>query len=159
MRVSTRSSLTFLVLPLLLLAVGCEESSTSPQVEDDLFQPGHALLADGTPVTLHVEGLLTPGGGADVVLRLDNQSDERVGFNLCFHILEERDGESWVTVPGYESRVCTLVIHFLDPGNSANYNTTLPAGLEAGEYRFRVAVNLADREEMADVATEPFTMH
>lgn len=158
MKLRLHSPFALLVLPLLLLAAGCEESSTSPPAEEGLFEPGHALLADGTPVTLDVESLVTPGGGPHMRLRLDNQSDQQVGFNLCFHVLEERDGDDWTTVPGYESRVCTMVIHFLDPGSSANYQATLPAGLDSGDYRFRVAVHLVDRNEMADVVSEPFTI-
>ena len=144
---------------LALAVLGCESSATGlpGDLEHDDLQPGHALLADGIDVTLGMEAdHLEPGGEATLVL--ENQSGERIGYNLCFHTLERFTDEGWNAAEEQEERACILVLHMIDSGESARYDTSLPEALPAGEYRFRVALHLMERGEHRDQVTASFAV-
>jgi hypothetical protein len=144
------------LLPLAFATAACEESPTQPPAEGaGELQPGHALLSDGTPVDLQLDGdLFLPGEQVAMILR--NGSSGPVGHNLCFHTLEVQSEGEWETAEGWEDQICTLVIHFLEPGGEAHSLATLPQELAEGTYRLRVAVSLTDRDEFRDVVSPAF---
>ncbi len=154
--IARRSSLiVFAAIPFVFAVSACEDSVTAPPSEDFELQPGHALLAEGADVTLEVEADgFEPG--AEVTLLLVNQSGEPVGFNLCFHELERFTDDGWKGSEEQEDRICTAVLHIIDPGEDARYEASLPATLSPGEYRFRVALHLMDQGEFRDQVSDPF---
>jgi hypothetical protein len=93
-----------------------------------------------------------PGG--EVTLTLENGTQADVGYNLCFHGIEERSGDTWDLVP--LSHICTTVLHILGPGDTVHNETTLPESLEPGEYRFRAALHLLGAGEFRDQVSEAF---
>jgi len=92
--------------------------------------------------------------GGTVVLTLTNGSAEAVGYNLCTGTLERREGDDWRPIPS--DRVCTMELRTLEPGRQDTFRLQLPAGITAGEYRFRTAVELPTPGERRDVASEQF---
>lgn len=152
MRSSVWSRLSVLTLVAVLAA--CSESSTEPPAGEDFdFQVGNALLASGAGVTLRAEAAQW-SPGAPVTLTLENNSSSTVGFNLCFHALERRNGEGWSLMQ--DARVCTAHLDTAGAGASHSHQTHLPQTLPAGEYRFRVALYLASENASRDVASSPF---
>jgi hypothetical protein len=140
----------------LFVAAACSDTTTGINDGDvgDL-EPGHALLAQGADVTLTAQADdFAPG--AQVTLVLENGSQSRIGYNMCFHALEKRSGDSWAFAEEMEDRICTLILHILEAGESAQYPTSLPEGLPAGEYRFRIALHLMDAEEHRDQVSQSF---
>jgi hypothetical protein len=97
-----------------------------------------------------------PGGNA--TLTLHNGTGEPIGYNLCVGALERLGGGLWV--PALSSaNSCPPLWHTLEPGQHASAEAALPAGLEAGDYRFvtKVDVPLGGWPE-ADVRSDPFTV-
>ena len=142
------------VLAFLGLTVACDDSVTGPpSVDDEDLQPGFALLGAEWDLSLRAEApTFEPGG--EVTLVLENGTQSEVGYNLCFHGIEERSGDEWELLEA--SRVCTTVLHILGAGSTTHYETTLPESLEPGEYRFRAALHLLDEGEFGDQVSEPF---
>jgi hypothetical protein len=153
---SPMARLALFAAPILALGTGCQDSvSGPPSAEDFDLNPGFALADSATDVSLRVEAdVFEPGG--EVVLILENGEGEQIGYNLCFHAIEERVGGDWrmMEVP----RICTTELRILGPGQSVSYETVLPTALEAGEYRFRIAIHFLDREESRDLASNPFQL-
>lgn len=83
-------------------------------------------------------------------LRLRNDSDRTLGYNLCASTLERRSGQAWQPVAS--QRICTMELRSLPPGREARYSLALPA-LAPGEYRVSTRV---EGLPAAVVATEPF---
>ena len=85
-----------------------------------------------------------PGDTVSVIL--ENESDEAVGYNICFAFLElERNGE--VVPAGLgpdESTVCQANLPGLAPGEVAEGVAYLPDDLEAGTYRLATEVEVGD---------------
>ena len=76
--------------------------------------------------------------GAFVHLILRNESDASVGYNLCTSVLERRTTDGWEPVPS--ERVCTMELRTLSPGERAEYELEIPAGLAEGRYRATTTV-------------------
>ncbi len=142
------------VLAFVGLAAACDDSIAGPpSVDDEDLRPGFALLGEEWDLSLRAEApAFEPGG--KVTLALENGTQSDVGYNLCFHGIEERSGDEWHLLEA--SRVCTTVLHILGPGDTVHYDTTLPESLEPGEYRFRAALHLLDEGDFRDQVTEPF---
>lgn len=144
---------TFAPAPLAVLVLGfggCDDSPTSLH-GDAAFQVGHALLDDEVDVVLRAEAdVFEPG--ADVTVVLEHRAGEQVGYNLCFHAIERRSGDEWVTQESL--RLCTADLRLLEAGETARFDTILPAA--AGDYRFRTALWLMERDERRDQVSEPF---
>lgn len=79
--------------------------------------------------------------GDTVAARLENGSELAVGYNLCLASLERREGAGWRVVDE-PLVICTAELRTLEPGGSVPYRRALSAGLEAGVYRLRTAVEL-----------------
>lgn len=163
MRVVTRTkrarTLGLAVVALLAAgAAGCDDSVTGPgEYDASDLSPGYALMSQEAGVTLTAQAeAFQPGG--DVLLVLENHASGTLGFNLCFHGLERLEGGEWVETGAYADRVCTLILHMLQPGETAQQVTELPENLSAGEYRFRVALHLMDEGEFRDQVSQPFTL-
>lgn len=143
-------------LLLLLAGSACSDSTTGLWDGDkNPLEPGNALLGEDAPITLDLEASsLAPG--APVTLVLSNGSDGEIGYNLCFHVLERLEEHGWTEFETDESRVCTAVLHMLESGGTAWYETSLPNPLPPAEYRFRVALHLMESGEFRDQVTPGF---
>lgn len=102
--------------------------------------------------------------GSEVAVRLENQSDITVGYNICFASIElERQDGGWEIVPASlgpnEPSGCTDELRMLAPTETAESRAFLPARLAAGRYRLATGVEVRtdrggyDRER---VVTNPF---
>lgn len=141
-------------LPILVTAACQSSVAGPPDGADGELRPGYALLEGDTEVRLLAQAdAFEPG--APVTLVLHNEGTEQIGFNLCFHVLERRDGEEWVFADDPE-RACTTQLNLLDTGGTADFATTIPGDLAPGEYRYRIAVHFMGREERRDQVSEPF---
>jgi hypothetical protein len=151
--------LAVLLVP--LIAAGCSDTTPTgvPGDSDHELQPGYALLAAGSGISLDLEPEAFESG-AEVTLVLRNDSDERVGHNLCFHLIERLEDGEWAAADEQEARICTTILHLLDPSGTATHTATVPEALPAGEYRYRVALYLVDRGagEYRDQVTATFTI-
>jgi hypothetical protein len=150
-------NLALLSVPLILVLAGCADSPSSPTGLPDGLEltPGNSLMAAGAGVVLLAEAESFEAG-APVLLRLENHSNERVGFNLCAHGMERRIEGEWSLAP--TSAVCTMHLSLAEPGDTAEYTTTLPQALPAGEYRFRIALYLMNQEELRDQVSNGFVI-
>jgi hypothetical protein len=70
-------------------------------------------------------------------LRLRNDSNRTLGYNLCTSNVERRNGQSWQAVAS--QRICTMELRTLPPGKEARYSLTLEQ-LAPGEYRVTTRV-------------------
>jgi hypothetical protein len=136
----------------------CDDSVTGPgEYDASDLEPGYALMSQEAGVSLQAQAeVFQPGG--EVLLVLENHSAGTLGFNLCFHALERHEGGEWVETGAYSDRICTLILHMLEPGETAQQVTELPANLPAGEYRFRVALHLMDEGAFQDQVSQSFTL-
>lgn len=141
-------------LSLVLVVAGCHQSTAGPGLDQDVaLQPGNALLANEADLTLLAEAdSFEPG--AEVALTLVHHAGEQVGFNLCSHALERRNGDDWTMLEFF--RICTAHLNLLSPGETAEYEAALPSGLSSGEYRFRIALYLVDGEDQRDLVSNSF---
>ena len=140
----------------LLTAIACSDASTGIRSTDgNPMATGNALVGAESGLTLDVRAD-TIRAGAPVRLVLANGSMRDVGYNLCVHVLERHDGDGWVESGLGRPQACILILHILEPGASARYETALPESLPAGSYRFRAAVHLLDEREFRDLVTPPF---
>ncbi len=139
-------------------ALGCSEPQSHPLGPGDpptSLQPGAAPVAAGALVSLELEGD-EPAPGEEARLLLRNGGAEQVGYNLCFHDLEQRVGSAWISLA--LSRICTTEIRYLSPDAAADFGVVIPAALTSGDYRYRVAVWLDETRTLVDVASAPFTV-
>jgi hypothetical protein len=152
------AGLVLTAAPLLaLVTTACQDPVSGPGFGEAFdLNPGVYLLTEpGSGASLRAEAdAFVPGG--EVRLVLENVTGDVLGYNLCTHALERNDGGEWnaLAIP----RVCTMELRLLDPGVEASYDTTLPEELEAGEYRFRIAVNFMDTDRYRDLASVAFQL-
>jgi hypothetical protein len=82
----------------------------------------------------------TYAAGEDGELRLGNDLEMEIGYNLCFSSLERReelDGdEAWVEAREQVDDPCPAILQILHPGGIDTYPFHLPEELTPGEYRF-----------------------
>lgn len=93
---------------------------------------------------------------AVVRLTLHNDSAGRVGYNLCSSTLQRKSDSTWTRIPTDE--VCTMVLMSLEPGRSATFDKSLPAGLSPGQYRYVTSVENPVDVPQTEIATDPFTV-
>ena len=120
------------LLPAMLLAACAAPPPAMPPPPPLPLQPPFPM-----GVHLTVEPRSAPAGGT-VTLLLRNGTSHSIGFNLCMSALEQRRGDAWVRVP--ESGVCTRQLNVIGPGREARHAKRLPAGLPAGDYRYRTNI-------------------
>lgn len=112
-------------LPVLLILValsGC--SAFGPSASDVRFETAAAEYTSG----------------AEVTVRLENLSDDSVGYNLC-HTTIERTGGSRPPVAQVD-RTCLDILLGLEPGGVAETTVNLPDDLPAGDYQLATTVEL-----------------
>lgn len=143
-------------VPLLaLVTTSCQDPVSGPGFGEAFdLNPGVYVVAEpGSGASLRAEAdAFLPGG--EVRLVLENAAGDVLGYNLCTHALERSDGGQWNALA--TPRACTMELRLLDPGVEASYDTILPEELEAGEYRFRIAVNFMDAERYRDLVSAAF---
>jgi hypothetical protein len=99
------------------------------------------LVACGGPGNVVFEtnrGTYAPG--AELVLRLENESRQTLSYNLCRALLQRREGEAWTEVPPPTDEVCAAVLFPLKSGEIASMRRVLAETLPEGEYRYRLTV-------------------
>lgn len=75
---------------------------------------------------------------AEATLRLENRSDEGLGYGACALRLERRIGSSWKpTAP--ESEACILILYVIGPGKHSEFEINL-SNLDPGTYRFQMDI-------------------
>jgi hypothetical protein len=95
--------------------------------------------------------------GEIATLRLRNIYGDDIGYNLCFSMLERREGDSWVGAEVQDERACTAELRLLPPGASDAFNgATIPAELLPGEYRFRTRVEQMRDGSEVQARSNPF---
>ena len=94
--------------------------------------------------------------GAEVRLKLTNQSGQPVGYNLCSSRLMRRSGDSWTNVP--TGVMCTMEIRTLATGASDTFTHTMPSAATAGEYRYETRVEMPMGGSGTQVASNSFEM-
>lgn len=109
-------------------------------------------VSDGD-VRLSVEPVEVSAGDS-IKLVLDNQSSDRIGYNLCTSALERSRDSDWEAVPS--DRVCTMELRTLPPGEQARYPLSLPSGLAAGEYRYTTKVERLETGDRSDLRSDTF---
>ncbi|TVP74482.1 MAG: hypothetical protein EA352_10720 [Gemmatimonadales bacterium] len=150
-----RTVSSFVLLAALLL-VGCSDSTSPETGLGEPVPPGEsALLVDGSGLHLSTDRSAYQAGDT-VQLALVNETSGEVGHNLCFAALEQEVEGEWVLDTASADRVCLTVLYLLPAGETADHPRELPADLEAGTWRVRAHVHLADEGEHRDVASPPF---
>lgn len=129
------------VVILLLLAGGCKPSQPTTEAQALRF-------------TTDQEHYVSE---AEVLLRLNNQTDETIGYNLCSSELEQRTDQGWQHVAD-STTVCTMIQHGLAPGDSTTYTKTLMQGLPESIYRFRTSVEYRDTGRQEMIVTDAFSV-
>lgn len=82
--------------------------------------------------------------GDTVTLTLSNGTSERIGYNLCPTSLEE-ESEGWAAIE--ETRVCTMELRSMPPGEKESTIRELPSDIEPGIYRLSLSVNPGEDEQ------------
>jgi hypothetical protein len=96
------------------------------------------------------------GPGGDVTITLTNRSERDIGYNLCPAVLDRLVGDEWAQHPEPPAQVCTMELRILQPGASDSFRHTLPSGLPAGTYRFRLGVEWPLGDTRVGVTSAPF---
>ncbi len=97
--------------------------------------------------------------GAEVTLRLGNESLQPLGYNLCFSTLQRLEGQDWVVVPRPDTaprQLCAASQAMLKPGGSHSASRPLDASLPEGEYRYRTDVEWQWDEERMELVSNSF---
>ncbi len=97
--------------------------------------------------------------GAELSLRLGNESTQALGYNLCFSTLQRREGEDWAEVPRPDTspvELCAAPQYSLEPGESTSSLRTLDEPLPEGEYRYLTNVEWRWSGERMDVMSNSF---
>jgi len=125
-------------------------SSDSPKSAGDTSIG--APRADTGGVTLSLDKTAYAPGAA-VVMTINSQRADTLGYNQCSDRSVERETASgWVEHPEPD-RMCTMELRLLKPGETATAQTNVPADVTAGTYR----IVLRLRPERADAPGTPVT--
>ena len=119
----------------LITLSGC--SASGPDTDDVLFETTADAYAPGDRVTV----------------RLVNETDGALGYNLCHTAVEVRRGGAWAPASsGGGAAACLDVLLFLEAGGVADRALTLPDDLAAGPYRLVTDVELIGDGRRFEVA-------
>lgn len=95
--------------------------------------------------------------GSTVTAMLANNSDEAVGYNLCFSALERKQGDDWVFAG--PSLTCQAIGLQLEPGEERRYSVALVDSLDlpsSGTYRITTDVEIEGED--TTLKTRPFSI-
>jgi len=122
---------------------------------------GLGMPADSQALLEGVDFTVQPGSavaGQPVALSLHNGTAEPVAYNLCHGALEKLGADIWVPALS-AANGCAPVSYTLEPGQQASAEAVLPAGLEAGEYRFVTRVNApSGRWPLTQIRSDPIVV-
>ncbi len=101
-----------------------------------------------------------PGsGGGTLVIRLDNESDRALTYNLCFSTVERWSVDHWEAAQvGPAGGVCPTTRRRLEAGASADGFFALAESLTAGTYRLATSARFDDESRSFRVTTPDFTL-
>ena len=100
----------------------------------------------------------TPATSGDsVTLTLANDTDGRIGYNLCSSTLERQTASGWEVVPS--DVVCTMELRALEAGSAAEYRVMIPTGIAEGQYRYRTNVEITATRAYRSVASDAFRVN
>ena len=94
--------------------------------------------------------------GEDIGLRLVNQTDVSMRYNLCRAQLQRRRGGTWQTVSRRQASSCPDVRFRLAPTETAAYDLSTPLSLAPGEYRVVATVTVEGDGPPRTLRTAPF---
>jgi hypothetical protein len=94
--------------------------------------------------------------GGEVTLTLRNRSEQPIGYNLCPVTLERQVSGRWEERPERPAEVCTMELRVLLAGGSDTYRHTIPPGVPAGTYRFRLRVEWPMGEDNVSMTSDSF---
>jgi hypothetical protein len=140
-----------ILLTLSFFVISCAPVAPSPQAP-----------AEETPAPQTGSNITGVHFGAERVsatsmrLSLDNGAQQAIGYNLCNSELQRRTGSDWARVPS--DTMCTMQLMTLNPGHDATFEKDLPAGLEAGEYRFVTSIENPLEAAPAAITTDSFVV-
>lgn len=80
------------------------------------------------------------GPGETATLRLENNSDHMLGYNLCFSTLVQKIENGWKSIEGPQDQACIAILFTLKPGNTASFKFQLFPNLSKGQYRFKTKI-------------------
>lgn len=137
---------SFVLLSLLSLA-GCAVA-TEPQHESNALR-----LVGGAGVVFRADRpAYSHGDTALVILR--NDTDQRIGHNLCTSARERREGGGWVRIEPL--RMCTAALYGLEPGEETTHPEPITGEWVPGEYRIVTTVEITETGERGEVFTGSF---
>ena len=101
-----------------------------------------------------------PGpGGTTLVIRLSNETERALTYNLCFSTLERRSADGWDTAQeGPAGGTCPYERRRLEAGASADGSFALSDSLSAGTYRLTTSARFEGDSFSFRVATPDFTL-
>jgi hypothetical protein len=123
-----------LVLALIVPAAltGCD-SPLFPDADDVFLRTDQSQYAAGDTATL----------------RLDNDSGESIGYNLCAHLVQRRVDGGWSdTLYGHDGP-CVAIWYRLRHDESDTYPAALDPDMPPGTYRFRTRVDTGSDGEFS----------
>ena len=94
--------------------------------------------------------------GEDVGLRLVNQTDVSMRYNLCRAQLQRRGERGWQSVSPGQDASCPDVRFRLAPTETAAYDLSTPLSLAPGEYRVVATVTVEGESQSRTLRTAPF---
>lgn len=99
-------------------------------------------------------------GGSTLVIRLSNESDRALTYNLCFSTLQRWSDDAWDTAQvGPAGGVCPTARRRLEPGASADGFFTLADSLPAGTYRLQTSARLEGESRSFRLSTPNFSLN
>lgn len=131
-------------IPVSTAAIVLLACSSSMQSAD----PAADITLTAAPATL--------AAGDTVILTLENDALEQIGFNLCASSLERQTADAWE--PVQTDVVCTMELRTLETGAKADYRAALPAVLSPGRYRYTTSVEAMEAGSRHAVSSTIFTV-
>lgn len=109
-------------------------------------------------IRLWVIGEPSAGGGT-LVIRLSNESERDLTYNLCFSTLERRSAAGWGTAQvGPASGVCPFDRRRLGAGAAVDGTFALADSLSAGTYRLVTSARFDGERVSFRLTTPDFTL-
>ncbi|MFU8802934.1 MAG: immunoglobulin-like domain-containing protein [Bradymonadaceae bacterium] len=142
---------------LILVWSGACASSNSPTVSDSEQAPVEQAQPEAKPE--HAAGIVLSTPRTTFVrndrigLKLTNDTDTAVGYDLCYTRIEMEVEGQWHAVEDYPD-YCGEELRVLEPGDSADYGLSMADVLPSGKYRVITEVEIphgGKRETLATV--------